>query len=338
MSDSRDPTSSVTAAASRPLPEILFELSSSSQALPILGALWIGVLWLTTQVPQLHAAGLGTDGLPRGELLALHALGLTNLAWSLAVWLLAGLTAFAVVAALLTGRARWQLRDGVVALAFVVLAGSWLWVTQSSPPVVLDIPVGDKQAQVAAWTLDGGGLAPAPGRWEGACLAQPGSVALKCTVVGAGLRHEVALSPGDSAASHGAQLTWLASAPAPMPGPMTLNWRAKPDGRDQFALNLQAGEGVAAPLLNARLQANGAKELGPFVLVTDAGPAPHLRLLASPAILPAGRPTAQLVSAPVVRVQIAPQRSSVPFFFACVALAVTFVAHARRRTATLEVA
>ena len=141
MSDrpgARDLTAALTVAASRPLPDVLLDIAGSPQTLAMLAFLWSCVAWLGTQVPQLHAAGMATDGLPRSELLALHALGLDNLAWSLVVCLLAGLTVFAALTALLAGRSRGQRGAVLLAIALPVVAGYWLWTT-TELPVALDV-------------------------------------------------------------------------------------------------------------------------------------------------------------------------------------------------------
>ena len=334
MSDSVRPRDSaaVTGAASRPLADVLLVLSSAPQTRAALAVLWAGVLWLGTQVPQLHAPGMGTDGLARSEVLGLHALGLDQLAWSLTTWLLAGFTVFVALVWLVAARGALRTAPVLRVLALTVLLGTWLASTAGAPPVTLEIPVGDKLAQVSAWMQDGGGPGPAPGRWQGACRAHVGAVVIDCVLDGAGLKHQVTLAPGASVESQGMQLTWLTTGPAPLPKQMTLNWRAKPERQDIFALQLRDGESTAAPMLQATLQPLVVKEAGPLVLVDDGGSSPRLRLLASPDVLPKGRPTAQVVGEPMVRVQVAPARSSVPLAVACLVLASGFIGLMRQKS------
>ncbi len=328
-SGARDLTAALTVAASRPLPDVLLDIAGSPQTLAMLAFLWSCVAWLGTQVPQLHAAGMATDGLPRSELLALHALGLDNLAWSLVVCLLAGLTVFAALTALLMGRSRGQRGAVLLAIALPVVAGYWLWTT-TELPVALDVTVGADLATVPAWRSDGGGPAPAPGRWQASCRARAGLDSLACKVEGAGLRHEVILAPGMPAVNQGVQFTWLATATAPLPPNLTLNWQAKlPDSR-VFALTLADGVLSEAPSMAARLQPSVAKETGPFVLVSDGAEHPTIRVLASPELLPQGRPSAQVTGEPLIRLQVAPSGTVAPLLLAFLGLAAAFYLGARQ--------
>ncbi len=312
-------------AASRPLADVLLTISASPHTLVFLTVAWAAVFLLATQVPQLHAAGMMTDGLPRSEVLALHALGLDRLAWSLGVWLLAGLTTFAALAPLVSGRARWQPAEVLRGVALVSLLGVWLWQTAGSPPVTLDIQVGDPVGQVQSAMHDGGGPAPAPGRWQATCRAHAGSEVLDCAIAGAGLRHQIGLAPGVPAESQGVQFTWLSSSVAPLPKQMTLSWRATQDARQVFALALRDGESTSAPLLAATFQPQVIKEAGPLLLVRGTGSKPTVRLLASPDVLPHGRPTAQVVGEPLIQVQVAPAHPQWPLALVFLALASTFV-------------
>ncbi len=324
---------SLAHSASRPLLDVLLDLVAGPQALAFCGVAWAEVLWLATQIPQRHAATAATDGLARPEVLALHALGLDALAWSLAVCLLAGLSGFAAIAAGLSGRLRWRAQDLAVALAGACAIAGWAQATADAPPVALDVAVGSDFATVPAWRHDGGGAAPAPGRWQAACKPQAGSAALACTVVGEGLRHQVSLAPGVPAVDQGQQLTWLATAPAPQPQRMTLNWHAKPPPAGEFALGLEAGVAAQAPALNARLLPYVVPEAGPLLLVTNSGPAPTLRVLASPDVLPLAPATATVDGPPLVRLQVAPHHGSAPFGAACLLLAAVFAWQVRRPAA-----
>ena len=324
--DARDPSAPLTVADSRQVADVLIAVVAAPGTLATLTALWAAVAWLGTQIPQQHVPHLTTDGLPRSELLALHALGLDNLAWSLPFWLLAGLTAFAAIARALTVPLARRLDYWLLALALPLLAVSWLRLTGEAPAVLLEIPVGADLAVVPAWRADGGGVAPAPGRWQAACRAHAGSAALDCAVNGAGLHHLVAVAPGSPAHDQGQQFTWLMSGPATLPKQMTLNWQARADRHELFALNLEDAVESRAPSLAAQLAPSVLKEAGPLVLVSDTAPPMGMRLLASPDVLPAGRATAQIVAPPVVRIQVAPSRSALPLLLAFLALAAAFAA------------
>ncbi len=328
----------LTVAAKRPLADVLLDLSTAPHTLAVLGVLWAGVAWLATQIPQLHAAGMATDGLPRSELLALHALGLDNLAWSLAVWLLASLTVFVTLASALAGRAHWRAQHVLPAVALPIVLMSWLWITHAAPPVVLDVTTGADFATVPAWLDDGGGAAPAPGRWQAACVAPSGSSALNCTVAGAGLRYLFTVSPGSPASTPGGQITWLSTATSPLPTRLTLNWRAKQPVADVFALPLDDGVQSLAPSLSSRLRTTVLKAVGPLIFVSDSGARASVRLLASPDLLPDGRPTATVSGQPIVRLHVAPSHSALLLCAAFLVLFVSFLLAWRRPDLAAEVA
>ena len=322
--------------------DALLDFASAPNTLPALALLWAGVAWLGSQVPQIHAAATVTDGLARSELLALHALGMDELAWSPAAWLLGGLTAFAALTRVLAQPAGLRAAHLLAGVGFATLLACWAWQSTGAPPIVVDIAVGADFGVAPAWTADGGGLAPAPGRWSAACrgVAPVGktpapsasdSDVLDCTVSGAGLRHQVRLAPGAPALDQGVQLTWLSTATSPLANQMALQWQAKRDAPDVFALALQGGVQSLAPALATRLQPIVIAEVGPLLLASDGGAKPAVRLLASPDVLPNGRSTARVFGQHLVRVQLAPARSGIPLFAAFLALAVASFLALRRR-------
>ncbi len=326
----------LTVSASRPLADVLLDLACAPNTLPLLAVLWAAVIWLGTQVPQLHAADMATDGLPRSELLALHALGLDALAWSLAVWLLGGLTAFAALAILLAQRPRWRAEHALLVVALPTVLGAWARATAGAPPVSLDVVVGADLATVPAAMADGGGPAPAPGRWQAQCQRRAGSETLDCAVEGAGLRHRVTLASGAPAVDQGEQITWMATSSAPAPTHMTLNWRAKPGDPAIFAVALEQNAQAEAPSLSVHLQPQLSTEAGPLVLVTDRGAAPTVRLLASPDVLPRAPATALVAGQDRVRIQVAPSRPGWPLVVAFLGLGAVFLRALRRPASRAE--
>ena len=290
----------------------LAALVAAPAALPTLGLIWAVVLAVATQIPQLHSAVWQADGLSRGDLLAVHALGLDRPLASLAVCLIAGVTLFVVVG-------RW-VRRGIdamgagLAVGFGLVAlGAWQ-VSAAAAPVWLDVAAEAPLGPVPTWTADGGGLGPAPGPWRAACRSAPGAqpaARWACQIHGGGLQHDVALARGEPARDQGMQLTWLASATAPTAPAAQLQWLA-PDTDRRLTLALGAAQTREAPALGMRFLTESAPETGPLVLVTGDGERPGLRVLASPDLLPQGQARAEVTSAPLLRVQLAEARSPWP--------------------------
>lgn len=187
--------------------------------------------------------------------------------------------------------------------------------------VRLDVAMGQPLAAIDAWTVDGGSLSPAAGRWRGACAAQGSQ--LKCALEMPGTQHSATVAAGYPADIDGNTLTWLAVAPAPVADKFALTWAQNAD-KPPVLLRLAPEQALDAPTLHARISALNSHLAGPIVLI--APEKTPLIALTSPIF--AGAPRAEIrpdsaQTGLIARLHWAPTRAPWPW---ALALALAFAA------------
>ncbi len=193
------------------------------------------------------------------------------------------------------------------ALALVQLTAAAL----EPQSVRLDVAVGQPLAAIDAWTVDGGSLSPAAGRWRGACTAV--GLQLKCQFELPGAQHTATIGPGRPAEIDGNTLTWLSVAPAPVADNLDLTWQQEPD-KPPLLLHLTPGQAQDAPTLRARLSGLNSHIAGPMALIVPEN-APIIALI-SPIFAGAARAEIRpnpAQSGVIARLQWAPNRALWPW-------------------------
>lgn len=298
-----------------PAATFLRDLAVSPATLATLLLAWVVLLLVGTQLPQLDAPMPVTDGLSRGDLLALQAFGLHRLGASVPLLLLCAATAIVGVARLLFPTPLRRTNPGMPPLdrlvpvlqelglhphlrgqtvrigaptlgpLLLVAAGALAvaaWIAQAIAPlpVWLDVPLGQPEATLPAWTVDAGSLAPAAGRWAGQCTQE--KAGLRCELQIPGGRQTVRLQPGRTSQVAGRDVSWAANATG-LTNLADLRLRWLVQGRP-WRLQLTTGEVGEAAELGARLQPFATRTAGPLVVVQRAS---GLVVLTSPQV--AGR-------------------------------------------------
>lgn len=259
--------------------------------------------WLGSQWPQTHAPLSVADGLARLDLITLQELGLARLLTSLPVllWL---------IAALAVAAARWrfssprELASQTLGLTGAVAAGAAMALAPATTPILLDLPVEFTAAGVTAAQPDAGRLAPATGTWSGRCtLAGAAANQLSCKVEALGRSWVIELAPGRPSRQDGQQWTWLASGPAT--GSRVFDARLpSPSGAAPAIVRLQADRPVDVASLATRMVPLASRSTGPVLLALPEKAPSHLWI--SGTMAPKGTRGAQVRTAPIVRLQLAP--------------------------------
>lgn len=186
------------------------------------------------------------------------------------------------------GFRRVRRRDRRLTVGFPV-QGAWLlgvgallavaaWVSQATAPLPVwtDVQLGAGEATWPAWTADPGGLAPAAGRWAGACERLPAGN-LRCQVQVPGGRGRIELARGGAAAIAGREVAWVGSATG-LSGLADVRLRWLVAGRP-WLLQLESGAVGESAELHARLQPFATRTAGPLVVVHQAS---GISILSSP--------------------------------------------------------
>lgn len=260
--------------------------------------------WLGSQWPQSHAPLLAADGLARLDLITLSELGFARLLTSLplVLWLIAAVAVAAV---------RWRAAPTPLAMAAQALwataaaaAAAAIWTAPAAQPVLIDLPIEAGAVPVQAWTGDAGRLAPTTGVWSGQCnLGGAAASQLSCKVEGQGRTWVLELAPGRPSRQDGFQWTWLASGPALGSRVWDATWPAAA-GNPPALVRLQADRAVDVPPLATRLVPVSTRSTGPLVLALPA--TGEAKLWTAAPLASKVAPTAQVRTAPVVRLQFAP--------------------------------
>lgn len=259
--------------------------------------------WLGSQWPQSRAPLLAADGLARLDLIALAELGFDRVLSSLPLllWLIA-----AVAVALV----RWRAAATPLAMAgqafwatSAVAAAAAMWAAPATQTVLVDLPVEMGAAPVQAWSPDAGRLAPAAGSWAGQCtLSGATGQQLACKLEGQGRSWVLDLAPGRPSRQDGFQWTWISSGPALGSRVWDASW---PTAAGPAALvRLQADRAVDVPPLATRLVPVATRAAGPMVLALPSQG--EAKLWSAAPLAPKAAPTAQIRTAPMVRLQLAP--------------------------------
>jgi len=130
--------------------------------------------------------------------------------------------------------------------------------------VRIDVAIGQPLAAIDAWTVDGGSLSPAAGRWRGACAAI--GAQLKCDLEVPGAQHSASVAAGHPTDIDGNTLTWVGVAPAPVAEKFALTW-ATNAAKPPVLLRLAPQQALDAPTLHARISALNTHLAGPLVLI-----------------------------------------------------------------------
>ncbi len=269
-------------------------------AILLCGAL---IAWLGSQWPQTHAPLLAADGLARLDLITLQELGFDRLLTSLPVllWLLAAVAVAAV---------RWrfssprEMASQTLGLTAAVAAAAAMATAPSQAPILMDLPVEAAVAGVSAAGPDAGRLAPATGTWSGRCtLAGASGNQLSCKIEALGRSWVVELAPGRPSRQDGQQWTWLASGPAV--GSRVFDARLPTaKGSAPAIARLQADRAVDVAPLATRLLPVATRSAGPVLLALPDKAPSHLWTATS--VAPKGIRGAEVRTAPIVRLQLAP--------------------------------
>jgi hypothetical protein len=191
----------------------------------------------------------------------------------------------------------------LLGLAALAALSAWFVHGAAPLPVWTDVQPGVATATWPAWTVDGGALAPAHGRWSGACV-QVGEQ-LRCDVQVPGGQGKFVLAGGRSAKMAGYEVTWLALANATSQLPeVVLRWL--PGGPPRL-VKLPVGEVGESPELGLRLHPFATRTAGPLLIGLRA--ADHtVFALTSPLIAPPGARTgvATVQAAEIVRLVWSP--------------------------------
>lgn len=269
-------------------------------AILLVGAL---IAWLGSQWPQSHAPLLTADGLARLDLITLDELGFDRLMTSLPVllWLIAAVAVAAVRWRFSTPR---EMASQTLGLTAAVAAAAAMATAAADPPILMDLPVEAGVAAVTAVKPDAGRLAPATGTWAGRCtLAGASANQLSCKVEALGRSWVVELAPGRPSRQDGHQWTWLATGPAI--GSRVFDARLPTGNPSAPAIvRLQADRPVDVAQLGTRLLPTATRSTGPVLLALPEK-APSQLWTAAP-VAPKGSRGAELRTAPMVRLQLAP--------------------------------
>lgn len=279
--------------------------------------------WLGSQWPQSHAPLAVADGLARLDLVTLAELGFARLMTSLPVllWLIA---ATAVAAA------RWRfsspraMASQTLGLTAVVAAAAAIATAPATAPVLIDLPVETNVAGVTAAQADSGRLAPATGTWSGRCtLTGATANQLSCQVVALGRSWVVELAPGRASRQDGQQWTWLASGPTA--GSRVFDARLpQPAGGGAAIVRLQADRAVDVAPLATRLLPVASRATGPVLVAIPESSPSHLWISAT--VAPKGARGAEVRTAPMVRLQLAPASAAMWLWWLALAAAAAAVA------------
>ena len=209
-------------------------------------------------------------------------------------------------------------RAGRVLLAASgLLLGVHLILSAAVPlPALLDVPLGAAPGPVPTWTPDAGVLAPAQGRWYGACAREGDGV--RCHLDTPGARQDLRLRAGESTVIQGLRYTWLATGRTAAMSTFALRW---PPGAQTTPLTVV--QSLPVPQLGLRLLPTASREAGPLVLALgDTNKSQPLQILAAPVLLPQGHLAATVTGGEVLRIQVARDRPAWPLWIAllCAAL------------------
>lgn len=195
------------------------------------------------------------------------------------------------------GRPGWT--AALLATGGLLLAAHLLVTARGELPVFVDVPIGSPAGPLKAWVAEGGSLAPAPGRWAGACKAA--GQALHCTLEVPGGRIDGDVLPGRLTRGDRHHLAWVSRTTAATSNQLQLDWYRP----DPVSLRLPVGEVRQAGALQARLQAVTSSGAGPIVLVSQ-GPAAErqLSIWTTPVLAPRSRPVATVHGAEIARFQV----------------------------------
>ena len=296
------------------------------------------IAWLGSQWPQSHAPLLTANGLARLDLITLEELGFNRLMNSLPVllWLIAAVAVAAVRWRFATPR---EMASQTMGLTAAVAAAAAMATASADPPILMDLPVETGVAGVTALKPDAGRLAPATGTWSGRCtLAGASANQLSCKIEALGRSWVVELAPGRPSRQDGQQWTWLASGPTV--GSRVFDARLPTaDPAAPAIVRLQADRPVDVAQMATRLLPVATRSAGPVLLALPQKAPSHLWTAAP--LAPKGGRGAEVRTAPVVRLQLAPASPATWLWWLAIAAgaaaviasapAAGFAANARRK-------
>lgn len=179
------------------------------------------------------------------------------------------------------------------------------------PPTVIDVPVrtGAAPAPRQVQRAQAGRLVTVAGSLPASCAQ--GRLGLGCTLELSGKRVDLALRPGQATSVDGQLISWVGTAPDPTFAAGTLQWHTAAADPGQaprwYAFGMRSGAALKVAALGATMLPVRTTRSGPVIFgERRAAEGQQVFALASPDILPEGRPTARLSAPSTVRLSIAP--------------------------------